>query len=127
MNWKHTPFSRVINVGSLTVLFIIASTFIYYAIGHGDWTLFDCFYMTIISITTVGYGEIMDFSGNIWGRVFSIIVVLWGYFLLVYFVSVLSELLVTGQINKFYKTKKGEKDDQNLPESLHNLRFRRNR
>ena len=106
---EETPFSKVQNVGKLTFIFIIAATLIYYVIGRGEWSLFDCFYMTVISITTVGYGEIMDFTHNQWGRAFSIIVVIWGYILLVYFVSVLSELLVTGEIKKFFKSRRVKK------------------
>jgi len=104
-----SPFSKVIDVGKLTLIFIIASTLIYYFIGGGEWSLFNCLYMTIISITTVGYGEIMNFDNNLWGRVFSIVVVLWGYILLVYFVSVLSELLVTGEIKRFLNKRKVKK------------------
>jgi len=109
MKREETPFSKVQNVGKLTFIFMIVATMIYYIIGGGQWSLFDCFYMTVISITTVGYGEIMDFSQNQWGRAFSIVVVIWGYILLVYFVSVLSELLVTGEIKKFFKMKRVKK------------------
>jgi len=109
MKREETPFAKVQNVGKLTFIFIIAATLIYYIIGQGEWSLFNCFYMTVISITTVGYGEIMDFSQNQWGRAFSIVVVIWGYILLVYFVSVLSELLVTGEIKKYFKMRKVKK------------------
>lgn len=109
MRKDKSPFAKVQNVGKLTFIFIIAATLIYYIIGGGQWSLFDCFYMTVISITTVGYGEIMDFSQNQLGRAFSIVVVIWGYILLVYFVSVLSELLVTGEIKKFFKTRRVRK------------------
>lgn len=62
--------------------------------------------MTIISVTTVGYSEVLNFSGNPLGRVFTIIVVLWGYILLVYFVSIISELLVTGEVKHYFRRKK---------------------
>ena len=65
--------------------------------------------MTVISITTVGYGEILPLENNLLGRTFSMVVVIWGYFLLVYFVSVLSKLLVTGEIRKYLRKNKVRK------------------
>ncbi len=104
-----SPFKKFSYVAFFTTLFVIASTLIYYLIGQGDWTLFECFYMTVISVTTVGYGEIMNFSKHPMGRVFSMIVIVWGYILLVYLVSLLSELLVTGAIKKYFRYKKVKK------------------
>ena len=103
---NETPISKVLDVGKITLIFIIASTLIYYAIGKGEWSVFDCLYMTVISITTVGYGEILPLQDSLLGRTFSMVVVIWGYFLLVYFVSVLSKLLVTGEIKKYLRAKK---------------------
>ncbi len=109
MKRNETPISKVVDVGKITVIFILASTFIYYIIGGGTWSLFDCLYMTVITITTVGYGEIIDLAGSKLGRAFSMVVMVWGYVLLVYFVSVLSKLLVTGEIKKFIRKNKVKK------------------
>ena len=103
------PFSRVFHTLIATGLFVAAATFIYYFIGGGEWSLFDCFYMTMISITTVGYGEIIDMSHSTAGRMFSILVIVWGYALLVYFVSILSELLVTGEFKRYVRTRRRKK------------------
>ena len=32
----------------------------YYAIGGGQWPLWDCLYMTVITITTIGYGQTLE-------------------------------------------------------------------
>ncbi len=106
---QKTPFSRLVFVSWMTAVFVVLSTVTYYIIGHGVWSLFDCFYMTMISITTVGYGEVLDMSNNVPARLFSIVVVVWGYILLVYFVSILSELLVTGEFRRYFRRRRRKK------------------
>ncbi|MCK5808943.1 potassium channel protein [bacterium] len=103
----RVPFNKLTHVMLLTAGFVVLSTFIYYFIGGGEWSLFDCFYMTMISITTVGYGEIFEMSTG--ARLFSILVIVWGYGLLVYFVSILSELFVTGQFRRYIRLRRRKK------------------
>ena len=40
----------------------------FYFIGGDEWSLIDSFYMTIITITTVGFGEVhpLDDIGRLW-------------------------------------------------------------
>ena len=40
------------------VVIVLGGSFGYYLILNGKFSFFDCLYMTIISLTTVGYGEI---------------------------------------------------------------------
>ena len=49
------------------------------------WTYFDGFYMTAITITTIGYGEIHPLS-NV-GRLFTVVLAYGGIFTLAYFAS----------------------------------------
>ncbi len=106
---RRSPFRKFRIVGIFTLLFVLVSTGVYYLIGRSEWSLFDCFYMTVISITTVGYGEILDFSRHPEGRWFSIFVVLWGYLIFVYFVSIMSEILVTGQMVSYFRERRVRK------------------
>ena len=50
-----------------TVL-IILGTLGFYSIGGDEWSLIDSFYMTIITLTTVGFGEVhpLDDLGRLW-------------------------------------------------------------
>jgi len=44
----------------------------------GRASAFDAFYMTFITVATIGYAETIDLSGSIWGRVFNVGVALSG-------------------------------------------------
>ena len=64
--WIIIYFIALIVIGSLG----------YYAIGGSKWTLLDSIYMTIITLASVGYGEVhaLDNSGKIW----SILLIIFG-------------------------------------------------
>ena len=64
--WIVIYFISLIIIGSLG----------YYIIGGSDWTLLDSLYMTIITLASVGYGEVhvLDNYGKIW----SILLIIFG-------------------------------------------------
>ena len=64
-------------IGFLFLTFFVATIGYKILIGP-EATYFDCFYMTIITLSTVGYGETIDLTGNTPARVFTIILILVG-------------------------------------------------
>ena len=85
------------NLLSLILLFIvvlIAGTF-GYAMIEG-WDLLDAFYMTMITVTTVGYGEVHGMSRA--GRVFTMVVIFLGYGLCLYVAGSVVQFMVDGKI-----------------------------
>src|SRR6266567_3038840 len=44
---------------ALLVAVVIGGGVGYYLIGRGQWSFADCVYMTVITVTTVGYGEVL--------------------------------------------------------------------
>lgn len=79
------------------------------AAHHAPWSLFECLYMTIITLTTVGFGEVID-VGNVPGaRQFTILILLSGLGVAAYFVSTLTAFLVEGELKNVFWRKKMEK------------------
>ena len=72
------------------------------AIGTGGymaiegWSAFDSLYMTVITVTTVGFFEVHELSEG--GRVFTMLLALGGVFTLFYFASALISAIVSGQV-----------------------------
>jgi voltage-gated potassium channel len=62
------------------------------------WTYFDGFYMTAITITTIGYSEVHPLSTV--GRVFTVVLAYSGIFTLAYFASELVRSVVTGELRQ---------------------------
>jgi len=63
-------------------------------LSKGQYTLLDCLYMTVITITTIGYGEIVDLSQNPVGRVFTMFIAFSGIGIATYVFSNVTALMV---------------------------------
>ena len=55
---------------------IIIGSLGYYYIGGSDWTLLDSIYMTIITLASVGYGEVHELDNL--GKIWSILLIIFG-------------------------------------------------
>lgn len=86
----------------------------YYLLGHlsydtKPWKLADCFYMTVITLTTVGFGEVIDLTNVPGGRLFTILILVGGLGVAMYFVSTLTAFLVEGELTNVFWRKRMEK------------------
>lgn len=81
----------------------------YRIIGGPQYSIVDCLYMTVITITTIGYGEIIDMSGNPAGRIFTIFIALSGIGIITYTLSNFTAFVVEGELNEAFRRKKMEK------------------
>jgi len=113
-NVLHTILRRLAGVGSVLLLILTGGTAGYYFIGHRLYSLLDCLYMTVITIATIGYGEIIDLSASPSGRVFTMLVALLGIGTLTYSFSMVTALVVEGNLTDSFRRKKMEKQIKNL-------------
>ena len=81
-------------------------------------TYFDCFYMTIITLSTVGYGETIDLTGNTPARVFTIILILVGMSNLIFVLTAITSSIIDGQLNRYLRRRRMKKTIGNLDEHL---------
>lgn len=93
----------------MLVLIVLGGTAGYWFIGARHYSLVDCLYMTVITITTVGYGEVIDMSGNPDGRLFTIFIAISGISTATYIFTNLTAFMVEGELNKAFRRKKMEK------------------
>jgi voltage-gated potassium channel len=61
--------------------------------GH-DWPLTDCMYMTVITLSTVGFNEVLPVHEVPGGRLFTVILIIFGMGMLLYFASAVVALVV---------------------------------
>ncbi|MEJ7823586.1 MAG: potassium channel family protein [Chitinophagaceae bacterium] len=69
-----------------------------------NFNLLDALYMTIITITTVGYREVHALSNA--GKIFNIILIVSSFATFAYSIAKLTRYVVDGEMNKFLKTAK---------------------
>lgn len=97
--------------GLLLLAVVVLGTSGYYLLGylaHGKpfWTLGDCFYMTVITLTTVGFGEIIDLAQVPGARLFTVVVLFGGLGIAAYAFSNLTAFLVEGELTNLFWRKK---------------------
>ncbi len=104
-------------IGFLILTLFIATIGYKVLIGE-DATYFDCFYMTIITLSTVGYGETVDLTGNTPARVFTIVLILVGMSNLIFVLTAITSSLIDGQLNRYLRRKKMKKIISHLNDHL---------
>jgi len=98
--------SRLLTAG-LAVLGVFAVGVIgYMLIDRGEHRLLDSLYMTVITLTTVGYAEVIPLDNHPWGRVFTMVLLLFGMGILVYFASAVTAFFVEGQLGQVFWRKR---------------------
>ena len=87
-------------VGFLALSIVIGGgTLGYWLIGDGKWAAHDCLYMTVITVTTVGYGEVLpDMDTTPDARTFTMVLLVFGTGVLVYFASTITAFIVEGDL-----------------------------
>jgi voltage-gated potassium channel len=90
---------RWVTLCVIPLALLVVGTLGYYFIEE-RYTLFDAFYMTVITITTVGYGETHPLSP--YGRMFTIVLLLVGVFSLFYTATEIVRGVVSGEVQQHF-------------------------
>lgn len=91
----------------LTIIFLFGSGG-FLIIGRGRWSLLDCAYMTSITLTTVGYGEVLEQMGSD-ARVFAMVLMWLGMGVTLYAVSTITAFLVETDLRRILRERRMEK------------------
>ena len=102
-------YKKFIFAGIAVLLILTIGTIGYWYLGEKQNSLLDCFYMVVITISTVGFGEVIDLSGNPAGRVFTIFIAISGIGVLFYTITNMTAFIVEGELKNLFWRKKMEK------------------
>ena len=80
----------------------------YYFIFEGKSSYLDCLYMTVISLTTVGYGEVLGITGNPRAQIFTMLLITFGMGIILYSISTLTAMLIEGELTGMLRRRKME-------------------
>jgi voltage-gated potassium channel len=78
----------------------------YRAISDGASSWLDCLYMTVITVTTIGYGEIVDLAHHPGGRVFTMFVAFCGIGIITYVLSSVTQMTVDGEFRNAWRRRR---------------------
>ncbi len=101
---------RLILTGLSLLVVLSTGTIGYYLITDFKYDLFTCFYMTVVTVTTIGFDEIIAVGYYEGGRPFTVFLAFAGIGILTYFVSTISAVIIEGQLRDSYKKRIMEKE-----------------
>lgn len=99
-SWRQV-WRQFVRIGAALGVFVLLGTLGYYLLGLQTGkpaSLLDCLYMTIITLSTVGYTEVVPVAQTEVGRLFSILLILSGVGVLLYALTNFAILLLEGTI-----------------------------
>ncbi len=109
------PLRRQLIV-SLLLLFsiVMLAAAGYRILGGPHVSILDAVYMAIITVATVGYGEVVDTSANPTLRVFNIFVIFFGIGIMLYVFSASTAFIVEGELKDIFRRRKMLKQIRDL-------------
>jgi voltage-gated potassium channel len=102
--------SKIHKIGVLVTSIIAIGTIGYMWLSN--YNFIDALYMTVITVTTVGFGELQPFSPE--EKIFTIFLILTSILIFGYAVSAFSEYLVSGKFFEHFKQRRVEKQIRHL-------------
>jgi voltage-gated potassium channel len=113
---QESSIQRLVLAAALLLGVIGLGTVGYNYLGGGTWTLGETLYFALITVSTVGYGEMHD-VGNVPGaRALTGVLILLGSGALVYFQSNITATLVEGRLGKAFRRKRMQREIHALKE-----------
>ena len=111
---RQTEFERMrrqLSLAALSlVLLMLVGTVGYAQFAAEGQGLVDAFYMTVITLTTVGYGETINLEANPAGQMFTVALLLGGMGIVAYTVPLIAAFLIEGHfINAFTRRRMQKK------------------
>lgn len=92
---QSSSSERTVRISAIMLaIVLVAGTAGYWLVTDGNYSLSDCFYMTIITITTIGYAEVIDLAAYPGGRIFNVVIAISGIATLTYAVTNITAHLV---------------------------------
>jgi voltage-gated potassium channel len=88
----------------LSILLVAAAGYRFF--GGPGVTNLDAIYMAIVTISSVGYTEVVDTSHNVPLRIFNMFVILFGIGIMLYVFSAFTAFIVEGQLNDLFRRRK---------------------
>jgi voltage-gated potassium channel len=83
-------------------------------IGGGEWSLLDSLYMTVITLSTVGYEEVVDISANPGARAFTVAFILLCLGTIAFAVTSITHFIVEGELKNILGRRRMEKEISKL-------------
>jgi len=98
--------TRRFTYGILLLLSVYAVGGVGYKLFNPETPIIDCFYMSIITVASVGFSEVVDSTGRPFLRIYVMMLILFGVAIHVYAVSIVTAFVVEGDLSHYFWKKR---------------------
>lgn len=105
MNGRRRIFQSLGIIGLVFLIGVVG----FKLIGGSAWSWLDSLYMTVITLSTVGYGETLDISGNPAARIFAVVFIILCLGTIAFAVSSVTSFIVEGELRDILGRKRMQK------------------
>ena len=110
---------RLFMAGGLLAVVVLVGATGYHSLGEGRWGWVDCLYMTIITLSTVGFSETLPGMSEVEAaRIWTLALIVLGSGILLFFASTLTAWLVEGDIQGAIRRRRMQKEIDALRDHL---------
>ncbi len=109
---EKTLIRRVILGGFLVLAIVFIGTEGYMILTDANW--FDSLYMTVITVTTIGFGEVIETHHNPPARLWTMFIAFGGVSIITYIITGITASLVDGKLVKLVKIRRMEYNIKNF-------------
>ncbi len=100
-SFDHSVVRTRLMVAGLSVIAVsLFGSVGYWLIGKGEWSWLDCVYMVLITITSVGYAEVLPVANHPQARMFTMMLLVGGMGVSFYFLSALTAFIIEGDLRE---------------------------
>src|SRR5229473_7673887 len=101
----HRLRNRLILIAAALLLIVLGGTVGFVVVEQYSW--FDAFYMTLITVSTVGYAEVHPLSHA--GRVFNSFLIFFGVTIMLLAVGGMTQAIIELELNQFFEERRKKK------------------
>ncbi len=103
---RSRAFRNLLIALSALVAVFVVGTIGYRILGGPKYSWLDCFYMTFVTVSTIGYEEVVDVRHYEYGRLFTVFIGISGIGLLGYVLSTFTAFMLESDLNALWRRKK---------------------
>ena len=103
----------------LSILLLLLVITVFGILGYiliEKYTFIESLWQTVITLSTVGFGELKPLSSS--GRLFTILLIMVGFAVFGYGLTTLTRIIIEGEIKNVFRNRKMEKDINNLKDHV---------
>lgn len=112
--YESTTLIRTVRAFGLVVVVFVIGTLGYWLLSGQEYDLLHCAFMTTITLTTVGYGEVIPVSEYAYMQAFTIGLIVLGMGGMLYFASSLTAFIVDGELRDLIRHRRMQQTIENL-------------